>query len=161
MPSKMFLSVAVAGMAIALYAVPALTGEKATDIPKDTYYKDPLTASERSGIASEENVSPNDDRQSLPTPQDEGVIPDAGDKADRDAAIETPAQNLKEDTDRSAEKRGESEADAILDESKKDFKVTKKGLADCLKDWDPQTQMSKSEWAESCRTTLEYFPDGQ
>lgn len=161
MPSKMFLSLAVAGMAIALYAVPALTAEKATDIPKDTYYKDPLTASERSGIASEENVSPNDDRQSLPTPQDEGVIPDAGDKADRDAAIETPAQNLKEDTDRSAEKRGESEADAILDESKKDFKVTKKGLADCLKDWDPQTQMSKSEWAESCRTTLEYFPDGQ
>ena len=161
MPSKMFLSLALAGMAIALYAVPALTAEKATDIPKDTYYKDPLTASERSGIASEENVSPNDDRQSLPTPQDEGVIPDAGDKADRDAAIETPAQNLKEDTDRSAEKRGESEANAILDESKKDFKVTKKGLADCLKDWDPQTQMSKSEWAESCRTTLEYFPDGQ
>ncbi|MTD94901.1 hypothetical protein GIW81_11220 [Hyphomicrobium sp. xq] len=161
MPSKMFLSLAVAGMAIALYAVPALTAEKATDIPTDTYYKDPLTASERSGIASEENVSPNDDRQSLPTPQDEGVIPDAGDKADRDAAIETPAQNLKEDTDRSAEKRGESEANAILDESKKDFKVTKKGLADCLKDWDPQTQMSKSEWAESCRTTLEYFPDGQ
>lgn len=161
MPSKMFLSLAVAGMAIALYAVPALTAEKATDIPKDTYYKDPLTASERSGIASEENVSPNDDRQSLPTPQDEGVIPDAGDKADRDAAIETPAQNLKEDTDRSAEKRGESEANAILDESKKDFKVTKKGLADCLKDWDPQTQMSKSEWAESCRTTLEYFPDWQ
>ena len=161
MPSKMFLSLAVAGMAIALYAVPALTAEKATDIPKDTYYKDPLTASERSGIASEENVSPNDDRQSLPTPQDEGVIPDAGDKADRDAAIETPAQNLKEDTDRSAEKHGESEANAILDESKKDFKVTKKGLADCLKDWDPQTEMSKSEWAESCRTTLEYFPDGQ
>jgi hypothetical protein len=161
MPSKIFLSLAVAGMAIALYAVPALTAEKATDIPKDTYYKDPLTASERSGIASEENVSPNDDRQSLPTPQDEGVIPDAGDKADRDAAIETPAQNLKEDTDRSAEKRGESEANAILDESKKDFKVTKKSLADCLKDWDPQTQMSKSEWAESCRTTLEYFPDGQ
>ena len=161
MPSKKLLSLAVAGIAIALYAVPALTAEKATDIPKDTYYKDPLTASERSGIASEENVSPNDDRQSLPTPQDEGVIPDAGDKADRDAAIETPAQNLKEDTDRSAEKRGESEANAILDESKKNFKVTKKGLADCLKDWDPQTQMSKSEWAESCRTTLEYFPDGQ
>jgi hypothetical protein len=161
MPPKMFLSLAVAGMAIALYAVPALTAEKATDIPKDTYYKDPLTASERSGIASEENVSPNDDRQSLPTPQDEGVIPDAGDKADRDAAIETPAQNLKEDTDRNAVKRGESEANAILDESKKDFKVTKKSLADCLKDWDPQTQMSKSEWAESCRTTLEYFPDGQ
>ena len=161
MPSKMFLSLAVAGMAIALYAVPALTAEKATDIPKDAYYNDPLTATERSGIASEENVSPNDDRQSLPAPQDEGVIPDAGDKADRDAAIETPAQNLKEDTDRNAVKRGESEANAILDESKKDFKVTKKSLADCLKDWDPQTQMSKSEWAESCRTTLEYSPDGQ
>ena len=161
MPSKMFLSLAVAGMAIALYAVPALTAEKATDIPKDTYYNDPLTASERSGIASGRECLSQRRRQSLPTPQDEGVIPDAGDKADRDAAIETPAQNLKEDTDRSAEKRGESEANAILDESKKDFKVTKKDLADCLKDWDPQTQMSKEEWAESCRTTLEYFPDGQ
>jgi hypothetical protein len=30
-----------------------------------------------------------------------------------------------------------------------------------MKDWDPQTQMSKAEWKESCRTTLEYFPDGQ
>jgi len=32
MPSKKLLSLAVAGMAIALYAVPALTAEKATDI---------------------------------------------------------------------------------------------------------------------------------
>lgn len=155
------LPLAVAGLAIALYAVPALAAETAADVPKGSYYKDPLTATERSGIASEENVSPNDDRQSLPTPQDEGVIPDAGDKADRGAATETPAQNLEEDTDRSASKRDGNEADAILDESKKDFKVTKKGLAGCLKDWDPQTQMTKEEWAESCRTTLEYFPDGQ
>ena len=43
--------------ASALYAVPALTAEKAADIPKDAYYNDPLTATERSGIASEENVS--------------------------------------------------------------------------------------------------------
>ena len=161
MPSKKLLSLAAAGIVIALYAAPALAAETAADIPKDAYYKDPLTSTERSGIASEENVSPNDNRQSLPDARDEGIIPDAGDKADRDAAIETPAQNLKEDTDRAAEKRGESEADAVLDESKKDFKVTKKSLDGCLKDWDPQTQMSKAEWAESCRTTLEYFPDGQ
>jgi len=78
-----------------------------------------------------------------------------------DAVTETPAQNRQEDVDRSGAKSGENEAEAILDESKKDFKVTKRDLAGCLKDWDPQTQMSKAEWAESCRTTLEYFPDGQ
>ncbi|MCZ7593981.1 MAG: hypothetical protein M5U16_03015 [Hyphomicrobium sp.] len=129
--------------------------------PKIPYYKDPLTATERSGIAEEENVSPNDGQLSVPAPQDEGVIPDAGDKADREAATETPEQNLEQDVNRGAKKKaGESEADAILDESKKNFKVTKKDLAGCMADWDPQTQMSKAEWEESCRTTLEYFPQG-
>jgi hypothetical protein len=156
--SKSLLPAAAAVMAVVgILTAPALAEERASDIPKDTYYKDPLTPSERSGIASEENVSPNDGRQSVPA--DEGVIPDAGDKADRNAATETPEQNLEEDTDRGAVRRGVSEADAILDESKKDFKVTKKDLAGCIADWDPQTQMSKAEWTESCRTTLEYFPD--
>ena len=74
--------------------------------------------------------------------------------------LETPAQNLQQDVD-AARRAARDEADAILDESKKDFKVTKRGLGDCMKDWDPQTQMSKAEWEESCRTTLEYFPDGR
>jgi hypothetical protein len=147
--------------ALGIFSASVGAAETAADVPKNTYHNDPLTATERSGIAEEENVSPNDGRASVPNAADEGVIPDAADKADREAATETPEQNRKEDVDRSAVKRGESEADAILDESKKDFKVTKRGLEDCMKDWDPQTQMSKAEWKESCRTTLEYFPDGK
>ena len=146
---------------LGILSVPVLAAETGADIPKDTYYNDPLTRAERSGIAQEENVSPNDGRASVPNAQDEGVIPDAADKADRKAATETQEQNLQQDVNGGAKRRGENEADAILDESKKDFKVTKRGLEDCLKDWDPQTQMSKAEWEESCRTTLEYFPDGQ
>jgi len=150
----------VAIVALSAFSGAASAAETGADIPENSYYKDPLTATERSGIAQEENVSPNDGRASVPNPGDAGVIPDAADKADRSAATETPAQNLKEDVDSGA-KPGESEAKAILDESKKDFKVTRRGLADCMKDWDPQTQMSKAEWKESCQTTLEYFPDGQ
>jgi hypothetical protein len=150
---------AVAAMAaLSILTAPVRAAETAADVPKDSYYNDPLTPTERSGIASEENVSPNDGRMSVPA--DEGVIPDAGDAADRKAATETPEQNDKQDVERGA-KTNEKEADAILDESKKDFKVTKKDLSGCLKDWDPQTQMTKEEWKESCRTTLEYFPDGQ
>ena len=147
--------------ALGIFCAPVGAAETAAVVPKNSYYNDPLTATERSGIAEEENVSPNDGRASVPNAADDGVIPDAADKADSKAATETPEQNRKEDVDRSAVKRGESEADAILDESKKDFKVTERGLEDCMKDWDPQTQMSKAEWKESCRTTLEYFPDGQ
>ena len=51
------------------------------------------------------------------------------------------------------------EAEVILKDSKKDLKVTRKDFAGCMKDWGPQTQMTKDEWAASCRSTLEYFPD--
>ena len=149
---------AAAALAVLGIGATLRAAETGADIPKNSYYNDPLTADERSGIAQEENVSPNDGRPSVPPPGDYGVIPDAADKADRDAATETPAQNLKEDVDRGGKR---NEADAILDESKKDFKVTKKSLAECMKNWDPQTQMSKSEWEQSCRTTLEYYPEGQ
>jgi hypothetical protein len=147
--------------ALGIFNAPVSAAETAADVPKNSYYNDPLTATERSGIAQEENVSPNDGRASVPNAADDGVIPDAADKVDRNAATETPEQNREEDVDRGAAKSGEGEAEAILDESKKDFKVTERGLEDCMKDWDPQTQMSKAEWKESCRTTLEYFPDGQ
>ena len=159
--SKSPLLAAAAVIALGILSAPVLAAETAADVPKDSYYDDPLTATERSGIAQEENVSPNDGRASVPNAKDEGVIPDAADKADQKAATETQEQNLQKDVNSGAKRSGESEADAILDESKKDFKVTKRSLEDCLKDWDPQTQMSKTEWKESCRTTLEYFPDGQ
>lgn len=151
-------SLLLAVAAVAILAAPALAAEKTTDIPKNAY-DDPLTASERSGIAQEESVAPNDGKLSTPPPQDEGLIPDAGDGADAREAIETPAQNLKEDVP--GKGASKDEAEAVLQESKKNFKVTKKDISGCLNDWDPQTQMSKEEWAESCRTTLEYFPDGQ
>jgi hypothetical protein len=147
-------------MAVGILSAPLAAQETGADIPKNSYYKDPLTSDERSGIAEEENVSPDDGTPSVPPLQDQAVIPDAGDKVDRKAATETPEQNLQADVNHGTKKSGESEADAILDESKKDFKVTEKGMADCMKDWDPQSQMSKAEWKESCRTTLQYFPDG-
>ncbi len=159
--SKSPLLALAAVAACVIFSAPVSAAETAADVPKDAYYNDPLNAPERSGIAQEENVSPNDGRASVPNAADDGIIPDAADQADRNAVTETPAQNRQEDVDRGGAKSGENEAEAILDESKKDFKVTKRDLAGCIKDWDPQTQMSKAEWAESCRTTLEYFPDGQ
>jgi len=147
--------------ALAFFSAPLLAAETAADIPKDTYASDPLTVTERSGIASEENVSPNDGRMSVPASGDEGVIPDAGDRADRTANTETEKQNLDEDVHHGPKGSEKDEAAAVLKESKKDFKVTHKDLADCMKSWGPQTQMTKEEWAASCRTTLEYFPDAQ
>jgi hypothetical protein len=157
--ARSLLSAVAAVATYGLLAAPALAAEKGTDIPQNSYHDDPLTASERDGIAQEENVSPNDGKLSVPPPQDEGLIRDAGDGVDGKAAIETPAQNLEEDVRSGVKGSGKDEADAILDESKKNYKVTEKDIAGCMKDWDPQTQMSKEEWAESCRTTLEYYPD--
>jgi hypothetical protein len=140
--------------AAGILSATVLAAETAAEIPKDSYYNDPLTASERSGIAQEENVSPGDGRASVPNASDDGVIPDAvidqGDNAQLEDALPV----------KSEPKKGEDEADVVLDDAKKNDKVTKRGLSDCMKDWDPQTQMSKAEWKESCRTSLEYFPDG-
>jgi len=150
------VAVAVAIGTFGTLAAPVMAQETGADIPKNSYYKDPLTKTERDAIAEEEDVSPNDGSPSVPAPQDQGVIPDAADEADR-------ANSGAPDADKGASKKktAESEADIILDQSKKNDKVTKEDMARCLKDWDPQSQMSKSEWAESCRTTLEYFPEGQ
>jgi hypothetical protein len=147
--SKSLLAVAAAITALGILSAPVLAAETAADVPKDSYYNDPLTATERSGIAQEENVSPNDGRASVPNAADDGVIPDAAIDQGKDAKAPV----------KSEPKKGESEAEVVLDDAKKNDKVTKQGLADCMKDWDPQTQMSKAEWKESCRTTLEYFPD--
>jgi len=29
----------------------------------------------------------------------------------------------------------------------------------CMKDWDPEAQMTKEEWKASCKRTLKYFPE--
>ena len=136
-------------IAIGTLTGPVVAQETGADIPKNSYHDNPLTSSERNAIAEEENVSPNDGKPSVPDAADRGVIPDAVEDGDGS----TPDKASKH------RKTAESEADVILDESKKNYPVTKKDLSECMKDWDPQTQMSKQEWAESCRTTLEYFPE--
>lgn len=127
----------------------AVRAETATDIPKNAYYQQVLTPEERSGIAEEENVTPNDGKPSVPPPGTDGIIPDA--------AIDQTGQDPLKFT---KPKKGESEAAVILDDSRKNNKVTSKAMADCMKNWDPQTQMSRAEWKQSCRTTLEYYPEG-
>jgi hypothetical protein len=52
-----------------------------------------------------------------------------------------------------------NEADVILRDSKKSDPETPKELAECMNQWGPQTQMTKEEWAASCRSTLHYFPE--
>jgi len=54
-----------------------------------------------------------------------------------------------------------NEAEVILQDSKKQDPETPKEIAECLSQWGPQTQMSKDEWAASCRRTLKYFPEGK
>jgi hypothetical protein len=138
--------------ALGLFCAPALAQKpSAADIPKDSYYDDPLTPKEREAIAEEEDITPDDGRPSVPAPQDRGVIPDAAVDQNGGRKAEAPAQASK--------KTVETEAEVILDDAKKNFKVTPDDLAKCISDWDPQTQMSKEEWAKSCRTTLEYFPE--
>jgi hypothetical protein len=58
-------------------------------------------------------------------------------------------------------KKSPSEADVILQDSKKNDPETAKELAECMKQWGPQTQMTKEEWAASCRSTLHYFPENR
>ncbi len=52
-----------------------------------------------------------------------------------------------------------NEAEVILQDSKKQDAETPKEFAECMKQWGPNTQMTKEEWAASCRRTLRYFPE--
>jgi hypothetical protein len=52
-----------------------------------------------------------------------------------------------------------NEAKQILQDSKKVDPETPKEIAECMKNWGPQTEMTKEEWAASCRRTLQYFPE--
>jgi hypothetical protein len=148
--------------AFGVFAGPVLAQETGADIPKDSYYGDTLTPTERSGIAEEENVSPNDGRASVPDPADQGIIPDAADPEKGDTTVAAPPSgDLPGDVHKKGSTSTESEADVIIDDSKKNFRVTKDELDKCISQWDAQTQMTKEEWADSCRTTLQYFPEGE
>jgi hypothetical protein len=140
-------SLLIAAVLAASFAVPALAE---TNIPDNAYPGSTLTPDERSAISEEEAVTPNDGAKSSPPPGTIGIIPDA-DIPSGDAGANAPGA--------SAQKRGENEAEAILDDAKKNAPVSKSEYDRCLGQWDPQTQMSKQEWANSCRTTLQYFPE--
>ncbi|MEI9899298.1 MAG: hypothetical protein WDN31_03260 [Hyphomicrobium sp.] len=155
--AKLPLSAAIAAIAALTALAGVAIAETAAEVPKDSYYHDPLTPSEQSGISQEENVTPSDGRASVPNPQDDGIIPDAA--IDQGNGASPGPSPLPETADKKV--RDADEADVVIEDSKKDYKVTKKDMASCMKDWGPQTQMTKEEWAASCRTTLEYFPGGQ
>jgi pyruvoyl-dependent arginine decarboxylase (PvlArgDC) len=53
----------------------------------------------------------------------------------------------------------DSEAEKILQDSKENDPETAPEVAECIKQWGPHTQMTKEEWAQSCRATLKYFPE--
>ena len=54
-----------------------------------------------------------------------------------------------------------NEAEVILQDSKKQDPETPKEIAECMSQWGPQTQMTKEEWAASCRRTLRCFPESR
>jgi hypothetical protein len=132
---------------------------KGSEVPNSATYGDQLTPGERSGIVSEEDVNPNDGNASVPPSDLQGIIPDAADREKGDKTVNAPADGaLPGDT---AKKGGanKDEAEVILRQSKDNFRVGKQEYDRCVQQWDPQTQMTKQEWAQSCRTTLQYYPE--
>jgi hypothetical protein len=152
MSASPLLAVAALWALLGAASAPALAEPSSTNVPTNAYHDNPLTADEKEAIAEEEAVTPDDGKASVPAPQDQGVIPDAIIDQPKAAASEPKPGHTNKKT-------AESEADVILDQSKKNDPVTKKAMDECMSAWDPQTQMSKSEWETSCRTTLEYFPE--
>jgi hypothetical protein len=41
----------------------------------------------------------------------------------------------------------------------KTYPTTPAEVAECMKTWDPATQMSREEYEKSCQQTLKYFPE--
>jgi hypothetical protein len=161
MLKKASLLLAVTTLTAIVFAAQLVRAEETgSDIPKNAYHDQSLTNSERAAIAEEENVSPNDGRASVPAGGDQAIIPDAADAQKGDAFVNAPADGaLPGDVHEKGTKSKEGEANVILDQSKENFRVSRNEYDRCLKQWDPQTQMSKDDWAASCRTTLEYFPE--
>jgi len=161
-PTSRLLAAAALIAALGIFTGPVLAEEqvKGSEIPTNSYYGDKLAPSERAGIASEEDVSPNDGKASVPPSDLQGVIPDAADPEKGDTTVAVPADDALPGDVHAKDSKSTDEADVIIDDSKKNFRVSGKELDDCLSQWGPQTQMTKEEWAASCRTTLQYFPEG-
>ncbi len=156
------LAAAALMSALGILAGPALAAEKGAEIPNNAYYGDKLTPAEQQGIDSEETVTPSDGKASVPPADLQGVIPDAADPEKGDTTVTAPADGaLPGDLPSKKSKTADSEQNTIINDSKKNFRVSHKDLDECLSQWGPDSQMTKEEWADSCRTTLQYFPEGQ
>jgi hypothetical protein len=99
--------------------------------PEPQYKLSPL---EKEAVAEEEAISPNDG------PTSHKAIPGGEGTA--------PNQNVPA-----------TEPSEVFENPKKTYPVTTSDLDECIKTWDPQTQMSKAEWKESCQRTLRYYPE--
>jgi len=138
------IALAAALSALGTLAAPAFA--ESTNVPTNSYYGRALGADEKDAIRQEEAVTPNDGKASVPPPGEEGTIPDAAAPGPKSSGAK-PQQ------------KPQTEAEVIIEDSKKVAPVTKKDFDECMQAWSPQTQMTKTEWAASCRTTLSYFPE--
>ncbi len=104
------------------------------DIPDNIYSPDRISPQTRQAIAEEEAIRPNDGSQddAVADGHPGGTVPS-----------KSPPKN---------------EAAQVLEDAKKDAPVTTADMDACLKAWDPQTQMTKSEWANSCRSSPKSVP---
>ncbi len=91
-------------------------------------------------------MSPNDGKRFGAAAARSGHHSRAADPEKGDTTVAVPSDDaLPGDVDTKGEL--ESEAEVILDESKKNFRVTQERAERVHSQWDPQTQMTKEEWA--------------
>lgn len=53
----------------------------------------------------------------------------------------------------------DSDAEIQRELQPKPHTVTEADVAECMKSWDPQTQMSREEYEEACKRSLKYYPE--
>jgi hypothetical protein len=53
----------------------------------------------------------------------------------------------------------DSDAEIQRELQPKQHTVTEADVANCMKSWDPQTQMSRQEYEEACKRSLKYYPE--
>jgi hypothetical protein len=83
---------------------------------------------------------------------------DAGFAEDPHAAVIVVAQAEKAaPAPAPAPSANQDDPDGVL--KPKTFPETSAEVAECMKSWDPETQMSKEEYQKACQRSLKYFPE--
>ena len=112
--------------------------------PSNSYYGDKLTADERAGIASEEDVSPDDGKASVPPSDLQGVIPDAADprRATRPSPS-LPTMRCPATWTPRPRSRPRARPTSSSTMPRRTIPVSRKEFDECVNQWGPQTQMTK------------------